>query len=329
MVLFYKNLFIYLVNFYFMHDGLNCLFFSSYFYKEINYKSNILVCRRNYSVYCETTPEDYLTSYLAGLIEGDGHFNGPKSLNNSAGKVNSGGIEVIFALKDRPWAELLKNKFGGNLYLRPNRNLIRWMIQDIKSISNIMNVINGKLRTPKINAFYNLVDFLKLKGVNIEKLPLDASPLNSNAWLTGFIDSDGHFAIKGFTNNPKSYLGIQFYLSQRRTDKSGDSLEKVMSHIAKFLCTNLNQRKITNKYSQFIVNTSSAKSNKILIDYLNIFPLLSSKYLDYKDWESANNIYVNKLHKDPVEYEKIRTLKTNMNSNRTFFDWSHHRLFRV
>lgn len=108
----------------------------------------------------------------------------------------------------------------------------------------------------------------------------------------------GHFAIKGFTANPKSHIGIQFYLSQRRTDRSGDSLEKVMLQIAEFLCTKLNQRVISNKYYQFIVNTSGAQSNKTLIDYLNIFPILSSKYLDYKDWESANNIYVNKLHKN-------------------------------
>ena len=321
-VLFYNNLFIYLmVNFYFTHDVLNYWLFSTY---NKGIKVNTLVCRRDYSnIY--KNPEYYLTSYLAGLIEGDGHFNVPKSLKNSTGKVNSGGIEVIFALKDRPSAELLKNKFGGNIYLRPGRRLVRWMVQDIKSINNIMNAINGKLRTPKINAFYNFVDFLKLKGVNIEKLPLDTSPLSSNAWLAGFIDSDGHFAIKGFTDNPQSHIGIQFYLSQRRTDRSGDSLEKVMLQIAKFLSTKLNQREISNKYSQFIVNTSSVQSNKILIDYLNIFPILSSKYLDYKDWESANNSYANRLHKDPAEYQKIRTLKNNMNSNRTFFDWNHHR----
>lgn len=170
-------------------------------------------------------------------------------------------------------------------------------------------------------------DFFKLKrqGYYIDKLPLDTSPLSSNAWLAGFIDADGHFAIKGFTENPKSHLAIQFYLSQRRTDRSGVSLEKVMLQISEFLSTKLGQRVISDKYEQFIVNTSNAKSNKILIDYLNIFPMLSSKYLDYKSWESANNIYVNKLHKDLAEYQKIRVLKTKMNSNRTFFDWSHHR----
>lgn len=268
----------------------------------------------------------YLHSYLAGLIEGDGHFNVPKDLKDSKGRSLSGGIEVLFVLKDRPSAELLKNKFGGNVYSGANKNFVRWMIKDIKSVYNILNAINGKLRTPKIDGFNRLVDFLRLKGeqYSIEKLPLDTSPLNSNAWLAGFIDSDGYFAIKGFTDNPKSHLAIQFYLAQRRTDRSGVSMEKVMLQIAEFLCTKLNQRVISQKYEQFIVNTSNAQSNRILIDYLNIFPLLSSKYLDYKDWESANNIYVNKLHKDPVEYEKIRTLKNNMNSKRTLFDWSHH-----
>lgn len=45
----------------------------------------------------------------------------------------------------------------------------------------IINLINGKLRTPKINSFYDMIDFLNAKGDNIIKFPLDISPLNSNA----------------------------------------------------------------------------------------------------------------------------------------------------
>lgn len=266
-----------------------------------------------------------LDCYLAGLIEGDGHFNVPNVLKGPSGKSRVAGIEVIFALKDKQSAELFKTIFGGNLYLRPNRNLVRWMIQDVKSVCRILNAINGKLRTPKINSFYSMIDFLKLKGINIDKLPLDTSPINSNAWLSGFIDADGHFAIKGFNTNVKTYLAIQFYIGQRHTDKSGDSLESVMSQIAEFLCAKLNHRVFTGNYKQFIVQTSNSKSNKILMDYLNTFPLLSLKYLDYKDWESASHIYVNKLFKDPAEFEKVRRLKTNMNSGRTHFDWSHHK----
>lgn len=162
------------------------------------------------------------------------------------------------------------------------------MVQDIQSLTVILNAINGKLRTPKIGGVHALIDDIKhrdrtFRSSSLVKLPLNTSSLNSNAWLAGFIDAKGHFAIKGFTENPKSHLAIQFYLSQRRTDRSGVSLEKVMLQIAEFLSTKLGQRVISDRYEQFIANTSNAKSNKILIDYLNIFPILSSKYLDYKD----------------------------------------------
>lgn len=372
MVLAYGNLF-FAINEVKAFTQPNCLFSS--LIKDINGKMKVDILNTKWDKDDDSDFYNYLTSYLAGLIEGDGHFNvgtplpyggkiNPKSLKgksvsglcprwldnkpavctlqsrvtslyplpvcpdgfgrpNTRPKGPGGGIEVVFALKDRPLAEFLKTKFGGNLYVTPNRKMVRWMVKDIKSVSNIMNAINGKLRTPKINSFYNLIDFVKLKGVIIEKLPLDTSPLSSNAWLAGFIDADGCFAIKGFTESPGSHIGIQFYLSQRRTDKSGESLEKVMLQIAEFLSTKLSQRVITNKYHQFVINTSGATSNNILIEYLNNFPNLSSKYLDYKDWETASNIYVKKLHKDPAEYQKIRTLKLNMNSNRTYFDWSH------
>jgi hypothetical protein len=276
---------------------------------------------------------DNLSYYLAGLIEGDGHFNIPKSLKGLNGKARVAGIEIVFALKDRPSAELLRDIFGGNLYEHPKRNMVRWMIQDLKSVANIINSINGKLRTPKINGLHDMIDFINSNpaqlqfgdGGKIVKLPLDTSPLESNAWLSGFIDADGCFMLKGFTSNLRTYLAIQFYLPQRANDRSGESMEIVMEKIAKFLLFKLKRRTVSEKYNQFVINTSNSESNRILIQYLNTFPLLSSKYLDYKDWEKAYYIYTSKLHKDPVYYEQVKVLKLNMNKNRTSFSWSHHK----
>jgi len=45
----------------------------------------------------------------------------------------------------------------------------------------------------------------------------------------------------------------------------------------------LNMREFSEKYRQFVVSTSNRESNRILIDYLNTYPLLSSKYLDFRD----------------------------------------------
>lgn len=47
------------------------------------------------------------------------------------------------------------------------------------------------MRTPKINQLYQLIDWLK----NFEFIEnFSTSGLNSNAWLSGFIDSDGHLS---------------------------------------------------------------------------------------------------------------------------------------
>ena len=274
--------------------------------------------------------KDNLAHYLAGLIEGDGSFNVHRSrdkiIKDSTGKKRVAGIEVIGNIKDKPAFEFLQNKFGGNIYLTKG-NSVRWNIKDLNSVVNVVNSINGKLRTPKILRLHKMIDFLNLYyGTNISKLPLDNSSLSVNAWLAGFIDSDGSFAIKGFTGNPRTYIAIQFYLAQRKFDLSGISMEEIMQRISNFLDCKLSSRifKLNKKeLDLFTITTSNKNSNQILIDYLNHFSLLSSKYLDFRCWERANYLYFNKLHKNPAHYEEIKLLKSSMNSKRTKFNWDH------
>jgi hypothetical protein len=115
-------------------------------------------------------------------------------------------------------------------------------------------------------------------------------PLDSNSWLSGFIDTDGHlgihpilncgkgFSIKGFTNNPKLYPGFIFYLCQREIDKSGESFRPLFKNIADWLKVSLILRQI-NGFPQFNITTSNTISNDILIAYLTSYPLFTSKYL--------------------------------------------------
>lgn len=268
---------------------------------------------------------EYLAYYLAGLIEGDGHLNTPAAVITPSGSTRVAAIEIVFALKDRPSADLLQSIFGGRVYLRKDVQIVRWLIQDIKCVTSIVKTVNGKFRTPKIQSLHTMIDYLNAKGLDIIKLPVDCSEINSNAWLAGFIDADGHFAIKGFTSSPKTYLAFHFQLSQRKTDKSGEDLTKLMLRLADFLQVKLSNRIFSGKFAQLLVNTSNPVSNLILINYLANYPLLSSKHLDFKDWETAYNMYVKKLHKDPVNFAIIKALKANMNSKRSHFNWDHHK----
>ena len=271
--------------------------------------------------------EENLAYYLGGLIEGDGSFSVPKFIKDSKGKKRVAGIEIIGNIKDKPAYDFLKTKFGGNVYHTKGKKTVRWMIKDLKSVINVVNNINGKLRTPKIHRFHNMIDFLNLYyGTNISKLPLDNSPLFENAWLAGFIDSDGCFAIKGFTGNLRTYIAVQFYLAQRKVDISGVSMLEIMQKISSFLDCNLKSKVITlnkQEFEEYTVTTSNKNSNQILIDYFYNFHLLTSKYLDFKCFERANYLYINKFHRDPVFYEEIRLLKSSMNNSRTEFNWNH------
>jgi hypothetical protein len=198
------------------------------------------------------------------------------------------------------------------------------------------------MRTPKIKNLYNMIDWLneyKLEN-DIIKLPLDNSLINSNSWLSGFIDTDGSFNIKGFTNNIKTYPAFQFYICQKvqhgracsskgdlalaagEYNCKGDSFENIMQKISQFLKVSLKWRKINN-HPQFTVTTSNYDSNKYLINYLNKYPLFTSKYLNYMDWLEGLNIFYSKSKNDGIILKKIRLLKSGMNKNRKVFTWDH------
>jgi hypothetical protein len=57
--------------------------------------------------------------------------------------------------------------------------------------------------------------------------------------------------------------------------------------------------------------------------YLKTFPLFSSKFLDYKDWKIAAELFIKDLHSITESKADIDKLKFNMNTNRSFFNWNH------
>jgi len=68
----------------------------------------------------------------------------------------------------------------------------------------------GYFRTPKIKKLNKLINYLNNKGYNINKNLLDISPLNSNAWLSGFIEIEGHLSVR-VSVDKKNVLKIFFF----------------------------------------------------------------------------------------------------------------------
>lgn len=171
------------------------------------------------------------------------------------------------------------------------------------------------------------------------KLGIDESELDKNSWLAGFTDADGNFSISLSTNSKKhrSRVNLSYRLEIRQNyDKENNINNKnnyyeIMIKIATLFNSELYSRernlKLKNQlkskiYRSYIVSINSLINLWKVRDYFNEYPLLSSKYLDYKDWES---VLIAK--KDNISNEEIliksKKIRTNLNSTRLDVTWDH------
>lgn len=266
-------------------------------------------------------------SYLTGLIEGDGSIIVPKCERSSKGKLNYPSIQIAFHLKDLPLALLIQKNLGcGSLIRKKGLNAYTLFINDEKGVLKLVNLLNGNMKTPKIYSLYKLIDFINnKKNLNLIKLPLNTFSLNKDAWLSGFIDSEGHFSVRTTLNLNGKYPKIEckFELSQRQKDHLGYSNELFLNNIAKFLNVSLKNIRENTLHPQYRLRTTNLFSNLILINYLNEYPLFGSKFLDYNNWKEILNLFNPKFKYSQDNIDKVLFIKKEINNSRTIFTWNH------
>jgi hypothetical protein len=59
----------------------------------------------------------------------------------------------------------------------------------------------------------------------------------------------------------------------------------------------------------------------MLVNYLLTFPLMGTKYMDFKDWSVILDYFIAGTQWDNIDH--IVQLKANMNNGRTHFNWDH------
>jgi len=262
--------------------------------------------------------------YLAGLIEGDGSIHVPKTERSLKGKINYPSITIVFHLKDLPLALVIQKAIGqGSLSRVKFSNAYVLTINSNEGLIFITNLINGKMRTPKMYVLHNLIDWLNNKNLNlnITKKGIDNTPLITNAWLSGMIESDGHFSVRTSLGSRYIKLECKMELTQKQKDKNDRSNITFLEEIASFLLTTVKGFRIETKYPQYRVRTTSLKGNIVLENYLLNYPLFGTKYLDLLDWLKVLNFF--KLNQHMSNVQQISDIKSNMNDKRTIFTWDH------
>ena len=290
----------------------------------------------------EKNDKSILGPYLAGLIEADGSI-AVHSKDSKAKKYNPK-ILVVFSLPDKPLADKLCAITGaGTVYARNNANYVLWQIQNLNHVTVIINIINGYMRTPKIEALWRAIDwFNENKDMKIEKKGLDKSSIDSNSWLAGFTDGDGNFSInlidrkkRATITNKRIQLFFRIelrknYHREALSDLTGISYFDILNKIATYLEVSLYSRtrqqgeKI---FHSFMVISYKIDSHNKVLDYFNKFPLYSSKYMAYKDWSNVLQMMILRGGKPLAlqEIKQIEIIKSQFNSRRKSFDFSHLR----
>ena len=263
--------------------------------------------------------------YLAGLIEGDGTIVVPNTERSPKGVLNYPSVQIAFHLKDLPLALMIQKMLGeGSLQRKKGVNAYIFTVNSYKGLILIVSLLNGKMRTPKIESLYKLIDWLNnSKNTKFLKKPLNDSPLTSNAWLSGFIEADGSFQVRTTLSGKYPKLECKLEISQRQRDHKGNSNLEFLEKIAKFLLTTVKSVRQDKPNPEYRVRTTSLRANLILSRYLEQHPLFGSKYLDAKDWMKIVSIFEKGQHKDKKGIEKIIEIKSLMNDRRTNFTWDH------
>lgn len=98
-----------------------------------------------------------LGAYLAGIIESDGSI-AVHSKESNAKKYRPKFI-VVFSSADEPLAKKLASVTeAGTVYNKKNAGYVLWQIQKTEDVIKIINIINGYMRTPKIEALHRAIN---------------------------------------------------------------------------------------------------------------------------------------------------------------------------
>lgn len=273
--------------------------------------------------------------YLAGLFEGDGHIILSKIIN-SRGKISYPYIAITFVYKDLPLVKKFVELYGGRIRFKNKENAIVWIINTHKELVNLINLMNGNLRTPKLTQFNDLILWLNNRyHYNISIYSPDQSDLNLNGWLAGFIDADGGFKIRYTeklieenTNKvlTKGRIEVRFVLEQRQIlPYNNQSYKDIMYKIQSFfgITADLKISKHNKDKNYWLIEVTSLTKLNFLLQYLKNFPLLTAKRNDFEDWLKVYHLIEDKKHLTEDGKLLIKHIKSNMNKNRKYFNFCH------
>ncbi len=259
----------------------------------------------NYFQNSKKLPSDEFLTWLIGFTEGDGSF------------VITNRNDLIFvitqATNDEQVLKRIQETLGLGKVIKQGKWTSRYVIQDKKALELIVSLFNGNiiLPTKKLNftKFINLYNSKASKGkIILDKItPISSNilPNLSNAWLSGFTDSEGCFTVS-FLSNSNAFR-LRYIISQK-----GDLNLPILSHLILLFKTGIIEaHSIKSNYS-YIVNGEKACYK--LYPYFEKYPLKTKKLNSYILWKEIHSKITNKDHLNLELRQTLAQMASKVNS---------------
>lgn len=242
---------------------------------------------------------DYIEQFFVGFLEGDGTIT-VDYLNDSKKRVRIF-ISINNLENNRFMLDLIVKHIGGIVAIERNNRYVTWYATNRTDLAKVFAIlakypllssrkqcqldfakdfINStrvlskeefhKLRDDKYKNQKTMLDFYDKKKLGL--------PSYFPGWLSGFIDSEGHFKLVKAANN--TIKSSQFIIGQNN--------EK---HLLKAILTyfNLENKTIsttTNKEGviHYKIYLGGKNFRNLLASHFNSYPLLGDKKTKYKEW---------------------------------------------
>jgi len=234
--------------------------------------------------------------YLAGLIDGDGHFSSKQQL------------VIVFSSPDVKLAYYIKKVIGfGNVKKVKDKNAYLYIISNKEGIIRTIHLINGKLRT--LNKYNQVVNnILTYPSYVKESLVFKMNNSNDlyNHWIAGFSDADASFQVKILDrdNKPRPEIRLNYQIDQKDNH--------LLLLINEFFGGYIGYRSSQDTY--YYGSTSFGSAKKV-IKYFDHFHLQSSKHISYLKWRKVYLLIQSKDHLTEEGLNKIKKLKESMNKH--------------
>jgi hypothetical protein len=276
---------------------------------SFNYSAFRLYYNTLFSKDAQLLSNNWLTWFI-GFVEGDGAI-----------QTYEKGTRVRFVLTQKESAILyhIHNKLGiGTVKHFPqgtsgNKNdFYRLIVDNPSHILLLAFLFNGNLAlTHRVQQLSLWVKALNNRfGENtLLFINIAISVTLQDAWLSGFTDAEGCFNVSITSNERytlKNVIRMRYLLDQKDS-----SILLVIQKLFGFGKVTLRSK--TDSVYRYTV--TGFKSNKKIISYFKVFPLLTKKANSFEMWSTVHDIVSNKLHLSEEGLAQVRVIQKQINLN--------------